>query len=343
MISKQYFSEDSVPRFIEISEKTYGKEEQISKSEFVRNKHMLNPDGKSLYFEFLENELTTGRIAVQFRKAAKGASQAILKNPVDLVSFGNNPFGGLRLYKESLMAEEGLGSSSIYHSSNPNSEIFYRKILKENPIAELSYRAIPLSLPRGYLFTPLLKPLFRIFWSMFSMILNILSSLSKLEVSDSIRPTITAMDLLFEGESDLILYRDDERLKWRFPKIDQDADYKRIDFYKKSDYCGYLIFRTISVNGYNGLVVVDLFTKNTNRLDFWRIHKLLISYAGGKNLVFTVANFENKKMRKQFPFPFLRVPQRFEPQKFPIYSPKESQVLDLNAKSYLTLFDLDVM
>jgi hypothetical protein len=64
---------------------------------------------------------------------------------------------------------------------------------------------------------------------------------------------------------------------------------------------------------------------------------------GGKNLVFTVANFENKKMREQFPFPFLRVPQRFEPQKFPIYSPKESQVLDLNAKSYLTLFDLDVM
>jgi hypothetical protein len=342
MISKQYFSEDSIPRFIEISKKTYG-DEQISKKEFVRNKHMLNPDGKSLYFEFLQNGLVTGRIAVQFRKAAKGASEVILKNPVDLVSFGNNPFGGLRLYKESLRVEEDLGSTSNYHSSNPNSEIFYRQILKENPVAGLSYRAIPLSLPTGGFFTPLLKPLFRMLRSLFSIILNILSSLSKLEVSDSIRPTVAAMDLLIEGETDLILHRDDERLKWRFPKIDQDADYKRIDFYKKGVYCGYLIFRKISANGYIGLVVVDLFTKNINRFDFGRIHKRLISCAGSKNLIFSVANFENKKMRKQFPFPFLKVPQRFEPQKFPIYSPIESKVVDLNAKSYLTLFDLDVM
>lgn len=342
MISKQYFSEDSIPRFIEISKKTYG-DEQISNKEFVRNKHMLNPDGKSLYFEFLQNGMATGRIAVQFRKAAKGASQVILKNPVDLVSFGNNPFGGLRLYKESLRVEEDLGSTSNYHSSNPNSEIFYRQILKENPIAELGYRAITLSLPSGGLFTTLLKPLFRILRSLISIILNILSSLSKLEVSDSIRPTVAAMDLLFEGETNLILYRDDERLKWRFPKIDQDADYKRIDFYKKGDYCGYLIFRKISANGYTGLVVVDLYTKNINRFDFGRIHKLLISCAESKNLIFSVANFENKKMRKQFPFPFIKVPQRFEPQKFPIYSPKESKVADLNTKSYLTLFDLDVM
>jgi hypothetical protein len=342
MISKQYFSEDSIPRFIEISNKTYG-EEQISRKEFVRNKHMLNPDGKSLYFEFLQNGQATGRIAVQFRKAAKGASQVILNNPVDLVSFGNNPFGGLRLYKESLRVEEDLGSTSNYHSSNPNSEIFYRQILKENPVAELSYRAITLSLPRGGLFTPFLKPLFRIHRSLISIILNILSSLSKLEVSDSISPTVAEMDVLFEGETDLILHRDDERLKWRFPKIDQDADYKRIDFYKKGIYCGYLIFRKISANGYTGLVVVDLYTKNIDRFDFGRIHKLLISRAESKNLIFGVANFENKKMRKQFPFPFLKVPQRFEPQKFPIYSPKECKVVDLNAKSYLTLFDLDVM
>jgi hypothetical protein len=304
---------------------------------------MLNPDGKSLYFEFLQNDLATGRIVVQFRKAAKGASQAILKNPVDLVSFGNNPFGGLRLYKESLRVEEDLGSISNYHSSNPNSEIFYRQILKENPIAELSYRAIPLSLPNGGLFTPFLKPLFRILRCLFLIILNTLSSLSKLEVSDSIRPTVKAMDLLFEGETDLILHRDDERLKWRFPKIDQDADYKRIDFYKKGVYCGYLIFRKISANGYTGLIVVDLYTKNINRFDFGKIYKLLITCADRKNLVFTIANFENKKLMRQFPFPFLKVPQRFEPQKFPIYSPKESAVPELNAKSYLTLFDLDVM
>jgi hypothetical protein len=342
MISKQYFSEDSIPRFIEISKKTYG-EEQISRKEFVRNKHMLNPDGKSLYFEFLQNGHATGRIAVQFRKAAKGASQVILKNPVDLVSFGNNPFGGLKLYKESLRVEEDLGSTSNYHSSNPNSEIFYRQILKENPVAELSYRAITLSVPSGGLFTPLLKPLFRILRSLISIILNILSSLSKLEVSDSIRPTVAAMDRLFEGETNLILYRDDERLKWRFPKINQDADYKRIDFYKKGVYCGYLIFRKISANGYTGLVVVDIYTKNINRFDFGRIHKLLISCAESKNLIFSVANFENKKIRKQFSFPFIKVPQRLEPQKFPIYSPKESKVVDLNAKSYLTLFDLDVM
>lgn len=343
MIKKQYFSEDSVPRFIEISKKTYGKEELISKNEFVRNKHMLNPDGKSVYFEFQQNELVMGRIAVQFRKAAKGASQAILKNPVDLVSFGSNPFGGLRLYKESLASEEGLGPNAIYHSSNPNSEIFYRQILKENPVAELSYRVIPLSLPTRDPFKFLVQPIFLTLRSSIATILNILSGFSRLEMSDSIRPTSTEMDLLFEDETDLILHRDDERLKWRFAEIDHDADYKRIDFYKKSDYCGYLIFRKIIWNGYTGLVVVDTYTKNINRFDFARIHKLLISYAESANIIFTVANFENKKMKNQFPFPFLKLPQRFEPQKFPIYSPKGTRVFDLNDNSYLTLFDLDVM
>jgi hypothetical protein len=151
------------------------------------------------------------------------------------------------------------------------------------------------------------------------------------------------MVALFKGQSDLILRRDKERLDWRFPPIDLDADYKRIEFYKGQKFCGYLVFRKINTNGYKALVIVDLYTIELNRFDFGRICKLLVTYAKGMNLILTIANFENKKLKSQFQWPFLRVPKRFEPQNFPIYSPKGNRVQNLNKDSYITLFDLDVM
>ena len=343
MISKERFSEESIEKFLQISKKIYGKEEPISKREFVVNKHLLNPDGKSLYYELEQNGLATGRIAVQFRKAAYGVVEQILKNPVDLVSFGSNPFGGMSLYKESLTTEESLEPTRIYHSSNPKSEIFYRRILKESPIAELSYRAIPLSHASKNPFSNFLNLIALPLHSLLDIILLFLSSMSRLEILGSSKSTDSEMVALFDGQSDLILRRDKERLDWRFPPIDLDAEYKRIEFYKRQKFCGYLVFRKIDTNGYKALVIVDLYTIKLNRFDFGRICKLLVTYAKGMNLILTIANFENKKLRSQFPLPFLRVPKRFEPQNFPIYSPKGSRVQNLNEDSYITLFDLDVM
>jgi hypothetical protein len=344
MISRERFTEASIEKFLVISKKIYGHEELISKTEFVRNKHLLNPDGKSLYYELGQNGLATGRIAVQFRKAANSAaSEQILKNPVDLVSFGSNPFGGLNLYKESLTTEENLEPTAIYHSSNPKSEIFYRRILKEIPVAELSYRAIPLSPAGKGLILNFLKLIALPCRSLLATALMVSSIMSRLEILGSSKSTDSEMVVLFEGQKDLILLRDKERLDWRFPAIDLDADYKRIEFYKREKFCGYLVFRKIDTDGYKALVIVDLYTIKLNRFDYGRIFKLLITYAKGMNLIFTVANFENKKLRSQFPFPFLKVPKRFEPQKFPIYSPIKNKVLNLKKESYITLFDLDVM
>jgi hypothetical protein len=343
MISREYFSEDSLTKFVEISIKVYGEEELLSKVEFVRNKHLGNPDGESVYLELKQNELPTGRIAIQFRKAAKGASEIIRRNPVDLVSFGNNPFGGLNLYKESLVQEENVEPSGVYHTSNPKSEIFYRRILKEEPVAELSYRAIPLSPVNKDRVTYFLKPVAGFFRLLLSIILMSLSSLSKLEILGSSRSTDNEMDILFEEQDELFLLRDKERLNWRFPNIDPEAEYVRIEFFKQKKFCGYLVFRKIEFNGCKAMVIVDLYTLGLNRFDFGRIYRTLISFAQGMNLIFTVANFENKKLRMQFPFPFFRVPKRFEPQNFPIYSPKTNRVSDLNKGTYLTLFDLDVL
>lgn len=343
MIRKKLFTEDSIEKFLVISKEIYGKEEPISKREFVENKHLLNPDGKSLYYELEQNGLATGRIAVQFRKATNCASEQILKNPVDLVSFGSNPFGGLSLYKASLIAEENLEPTAIYHSSNPKSEIFYRRVLKEIPVAELTYRAIPLAPTSKNLISNFLKSFAFPYRSLLTITLNFLSCMSRLEILGTSKSADSEMILLFEGQNDLLLLRDKERLDWRFPAIDLDADYKRIEFYKNQIFCGYLVFRKIDTNGYKALAIVDVYTINLNRFDYVRIYKLLITCAKGMNLIFIVANFKNKKLRSQFLFPFLKVPKRFEPQKFPIYSPKQSRVFNLNKESYITLFDLDVM
>jgi len=343
MIRKEFFTQDSITKFVAISKQIYGIEEQISKSEFVKNKHLLNPDGESLYYELEHNDIPTGRIAVQFRKAANSASEQILKNPVDLVSFGSNPFGGLNLYKETLTTEVNLEPTAIYHSSNPKSEIFYRRILKEIPVAELSYRAIPLSPPSKDLISNFFKSFALPLRSLLAITLMFLSSMSRLKILSSGKSTDSEMAVLFEGQNELLLLRDKERLDWRFPAIDLDADYKRVEFYKEHKFCGYLVFRKINMNGFTALVIVDLYTIELNRFDYGRIYKLLFTSAKGMNLIFTVANFENKKLSSQFPFPFLKVPKRFEPQKFPIYSPKKNRIQGLNRESYITLFDLDVM
>jgi len=343
MINKEYFTEASIAKFVEFSKTIYGDDDLVTNENFVRNKHLENPDGESLYLEFKTGELVTGRLAVQFRKAAEQSKLQVLKNPVDLISIGRHPFGGLNLYKEAIALELSMNRRGTYHTSNPKSEIFYRRILKEEPLAELGYKFLLFSISSTSFYSFFINPVLTIIRVFVEKILELLALASNLKSSSISESTESQMESLFSDEDKLVLYRDAKRLSWRFPEVEGFPEYQKIEFYKGDDFCGYLVFRRIQSHGYAALLIVDFYTSNLNHFDKAKIYRRLISASQGMNMILIIANFSNKKIRRQFDLPFLLLPNRMVPQKFPIYSPAIDRVNNLDKFSYLTLFDLDIL
>jgi hypothetical protein len=343
MIREEVFSETTVTEFVEFSKLVYEEGNLVTNYELVRNKHLLNPDGKSLLFQMVENGVATGRLAVVYRKRANRSSNEILKNPVDLVSIGKHPFGGLNLYRASLRIELGDKFGGVFHTSNPKSEIFYRKILKEIPVAELSYRVIPFSLPGNKRHLFVLNQVLLFSRYSISVLLGLCARFSRIQFSPAEELDNDLMKTLMSGADDLVLQRDSQRIAWRFPKCDESANYKKIEIYKNNQFHGYIVFRNIESQGYTAIAVVDFYSMNLTSFDRSKIYRELIQSVQDENMIFVIANFENREIQKMFRFPFVSLPKRFVPQEFPIYSPSSSKVNGINKLSYLTLFDLDIM
>jgi hypothetical protein len=343
MIRKEVFSEGTVSQFVEFSRLVYEESSIVTSVELVRNKHVLNPDGKSLLLQMLENDVATGRLAMVYRKGANRSSNEILKNPVDLVSIGKNPFGGINLYRATLITESGNNNGGVFHTSNPKSEIFYRKILKEEPVANLSYRTLPLSLPGNKLYLSLLNQVLLFSRYSISMFLGLGARFSKTQILPAKDFKDDEMKTLMSGADDLVLQRDSERIAWRFPKCDKSANYTKIQIYKSGQFHGYLVLRNIESQGYTATAVVDFYSMSLSLFDRSKVYQELMHHAQGKNLIFVIANFENRRIQKTFRFPFVSLPKKFVPQEFPLYSPASNRVISMNRFSYLTLFDLDVM
>ena len=343
MIREEIFSEATISEFIDFSKLVYEESNSVSNFELVRNKHLLNPDGKSLLYQSIENDVVTGRLAMVYRRGANKSLNQILKNPVDLVSIGKHPFGGLNLYRASLKTECTNNWGGVFHTSNPKSEIFYRKILKEVPIAELSYRAIPLSMQGDKLYLIFMNHVLFLSRNSISTLLKLGGWLSHIQMLPVENFENDQIETLMSGVEDLVLKRDSERIEWRFPNCDKSAQYRRIEIYKNDKFQGYLVLRNIKSQGLSAIAVVDFYFTNLSLFDRCKIYRELIQYSQNENVIFVIANFENRKIQKMFRFPFVRLPKKFVPQEFPVYSPPSNKVNWINEYSYLTLFDLDVM
>ena len=343
MIREEIFTEATVSEFIDFSKLVYEESNSVANFELVRNKHLLNPDGKSLLYQLFENDVVTGRLAMVYRRGANNSLNEILKNPVDLVSIGKHPFGGLNLYRRSLKIENTDNRGGVFHTSNAKSEVFYRKILREIPVAELSYRAIPLSIPGNKLFLNLVNRVLFLYRKSISRLLGLGGWFSHVKILPVKDFECDQIKTLTSGAEDLVLQRDSERIAWRFPNCDQSAQYKKIEVYKNDKFQGYLVLRTIKSQGLSAVAVVDFYFINLSLFDRLKIYQELMKYTQNEHVIFVVANFGNRKIRKLFRFPFIRIPKKFVPQDFPIYSPPSNKVGGINEYSYLTLFDLDVM
>ena len=343
MIRCQVFNSESIRRFHELSLFKYEERDDVSNVDFIRNKHLDNPDGSSLLLELVESDEVTGRIVVLNRRSNSSTVGELVGNPVDLLSISKGPFGGISLYREAIRKNQLVSCHGFFHTSNPKSEIFYRNALRMKPIFELDYRGLLISLPmRGFHFL-VLNGLLQAANAGIIALLKIIAGKSNVAIS---KVNDYKDDMLSEipiNQDDQFLFRDAARLNWRFKSIKGLPTYDKYIFSRANRSLGYLVTREINQNGFVGVVIVDYLFDSMSFRELANVYLALFKEAGNANLIFTIGNFKNQKQKVLFTYPFVRIPKRFRPQAFPIYTPQSEAVPSLSINSYFTLFDLDVM
>jgi hypothetical protein len=342
MIRIEEFTDKSVRTFQKLSTVAYDSRNQATDTNYIKHKHMLNPDGPSLFIQLLENDLEVGMISVLFRKCAQIEYSEIVRNPVDLVSFGSTAFGAINLYKSTLQVGPRDFSRMTFHTSNPKSDLFYSKILRKKPILRLGYRAILFSIPGDSITKKILRILLGVNRTFIKLWLGILSFRSKLEVDVNNNLRASEVHKLLGTYEEFLLLRDPERIEWRFP-IQSVYKYQTITFKSKNDLRAYFIVGFANESDFKGTVVVDYFMDEMNIYSRSKVYSELLSRAKNSDVLFALGNFANAKQKATFRFPFLKIPQKFEPQIFPIYTANDENQFGLKNSSYITLFDLDVL
>jgi hypothetical protein len=147
---------------------------------------------------------------------------------------------------------------------------------------------------------------------------------------------------LLGNYEDFLLLRDPERIEWRFP-IQSIYNYQTITFKLKNDLRAYFIVGFVNEGEFKGTVVVDYFTDEMNIYNRSKVYSELLSRSKNCDLLFALGNFTNAKQKATFRFPFFKIPQKLEPQFFPIYTANNENYFGLTSSSYITLFDLDVL
>lgn len=342
MIKTRKFSKDDVKRFQDFSVETYGEENVVSIPEHIINKHLDNPDGPSDLITLEEDLQTTARILVQKRMRAVGDKHRLAINPVDLISRSKTPFASIRLYKSALVSEQDK-KSYAYHSSNPNSDPLYSKILREPIVFKLNYKFFPLEAPKTMKLRFFLNVCINLYKILIKVALRILAIRSNIQIVRIDKFENIDLDEMNIDSTEHILLREATRLNWRFKDCPPETLYKRFLFRRNGKSVGYLIVRDVKVNDVYALSVVDFHVSDIDVASKAYVQNAVLKMGQKVNVIFILANDGNPTIKRIFSFPFMKIPKKYEPQSFPIYVPGNDSKLGLNSQSFFTLFDLDIL
>jgi len=342
MIEFENFSKEIAKKAAVLNSKAYSLQNVTSNPSWLLHKHQKNPDGSSLYVSLTENGVLKAHISIQKRLMSKSGEVAFANNPVDLVSLSPQPMASLLLYRQ-VQTRLNQDGELAYHTSNPNSEIFYSKLLKKTPKLFLGMKVMLVSVPNSFRMARLVKFIFypyKQFQKFFLMVFSRGSSLELLSISSFTNRHFGEMGIL---DDNLFLKRDAERLNWRFSEDNPHQTYQRYLLVKQGQTVGYFVVTSITHQGIEGLAVVDFFCPKLKRSERVKIAYKLIQLSGSSNIIFSVVNFDSKISKFFHAFPFLGLPSRLQPQFFPIYLMNGTSKSSVDKEALMTLFDLDIL
>ena len=341
MIEFGDFREEASKTASVINSCVYSPPNSTTSPDWLLHKHRNNPDGVSTYFLMKENEEPTAHICVQKRLMANSENVEFAYNPNDLVSLSSRPMASLLLYRAVAKYVQTLNVTT-YHSSNPKSDFFYSKILKKEQVGKLEMKAAILSLPKTHRLSKF-NFLLLLFWKLQRASLAIFYKNSAVEIVSVEEFSSEDLEDLDFTSSDLFLKRDATRLNWRFSNHNPERQYSRFLVSLNGRVVGYFITTKVVFDEITGIAIVDFYFSKMTPVVRSKVIRHLLTLSNESNVVFCICNTESNLAKSLFGFPFIRVPQRLQPQTFPIYLMSSNANPFKSLKTFMTLFDLDIL
>jgi len=328
LISKLKFSEEHIRDFINLLKDENLLSPNMKDEKFVKWKFCENPNGNSNYFIYHDKNEIFGRImscpypGKVFISGKENNSYCL--SDLYLKKKFRNPITNLiNLYKFCIKNSEGI----IFHSSNKNSEMFYKKILRNKIFFSLLSVGTPLSFRpfkiKNFLAIFLLKNFLKFYFKLIR-ILNFF--ICKFNFNF----LITESDKL-EFEKDLnniqeqlkktnnFFLRDKNFFEWRYKVY----NFKKIlRIYKDGKLIGYITLIEAYVMNLKNLIILDIqFTKNLGLIGEF-ILKFKIIQIGLKfnfDTIYSLGNKNNQIFKQVIGFPFFKIPDNFLPHSNPMF------------------------
>lgn len=356
--------DSDVKDFVKLSLTQY-QDKPITVASVVRWKHLENPCGSSIGIELKKHVETVGRIWLQRHEwKVLGKSVPVLF-PQDLLVKPNErsiavSLKLIRLGFETAERESGF----FYHSSNPNSEPIYRRILRISQTSEMSCSMLPLEpigLLRWFLYeaTPG-ETRFRLpnrIWRVAQkIVLNVVGARRVNLIQEPTEWEQARIVASFTQRQSCTNSRTPEWRRWRY-EGSGEMTYRVCWFADNRQPIGYVVVSQRELKGIPCLFIVDVvWAEPMNPRSARKVIRFLIDQEicrKCKVLVFlgNYQNYEIRKFAKGLPF---RIPSGLLPQRLPIYmrlgmsepvsdSLSNDELRQAFKSSYFTLADLDVI
>jgi hypothetical protein len=348
------FTEAEIVNFIRLSEVEYGRMESVTNPDHIRCKHLQTPYGPSTAMNLeCAGEEVVGRAILQPRLICLSGKQI----PVAFVSDAlihpefRRPVSNFISLMQSIKIAQDF--PLVLHTSNNTTEDIYKKLLRFKWPFSLSAFGFLLNLRKAaFKVLKFDSLLFELFSTPYKYLILLLCKTAAIFFDFKLtteEPDNTCFDKFCHKEAmknDCEMVRDTQFLRWRYLQSPL-WQAKILYLYKDSLLYGYVVLRNVELEGMKYTVVMDFAlneTVSTLQRFYLRCSIIHMALSHGDDMVFTLLNPLSRASKKFIGFPWIKIPERFMPQRTPIFlhiNDPSRVTLENLSNIHITLGDLD--
>lgn len=351
MITIKSFSKELVDENIKLGATEYNSQEVLSKEHLIW-KHIYPPAGSSKFIgQYSAKGMLSGRLFLQRRNFYVNESLSVAGATVTdlLIDPKCRVASSFIAITRSIKSPEEI--DIIFHTSNENSDIFYRNLFKFPVRFSLTALGFPIDI-YGLIKSKwpclktvkILKPFLIPYKFMILILQKFLSYLTKIDFSNQPLDSDNIFEQ-FKKCSGPHFERSKEFNDWRFSSgpIFNGAIHW---VWKDKECLGYLVFKKTEIKHINFYVVMDIiFTRDLSAFEKIAVKFLMIKLAMlcSCDALFMLVNLNNSNLKWLKGAPFFTIPDRYLPHSTPIFihTKLAENVLHKYENIFFTLADLD--
>lgn len=341
------FNDDEVEKFTLFS-KTFYENNETTNQYHNTNKFCEYEDHSSYHLKNNSLSILKGRAVLSERSLYLNGKKYKTTQVTDLLV--NQNYKDPMIFINLVKSYNKLNNDFVFHTSNENSEIIYKKFFKFKNVMNLKAYGFPVKLSsiinkffkKKLIFLNVIDNFYLYILKAFIYLFSYFSSIT-LHNCKMNEFNETNSKKFFE-KSPQSMERDEKFFKWRFENSPNRYYYKKI--MRNNQIVGFLVFRNSSYLGYNVTLLMDLLLiENLNIFNLWALRMKLINEAISSNndIFFTIINNKNKSLFKVFRFPIIPISDSLLKHSTPIFCSSVKKNIDIEnfVTAHFTLADLD--